>query len=119
MDVYGQLTCLLCMASFIASQLNMMRMFILFMIEYFTMRLRLYNRITCKPFYGMKFSNLKFWCRKLPNCPHLCSEICHPGQCPSSDRCLKKVDVWYFLFCTMPPKFMKLFFFVLPYLIFV
>nr|CAD1839837.1 unnamed protein product [Ananas comosus var. bracteatus] len=31
--------------------------------------------------------------RKLPNCPHLCSEICHPGQCPSSDRCLKKVNV--------------------------
>uniref|UniRef100_A0A0E0BXF8 RING-type domain-containing protein n=1 Tax=Oryza meridionalis TaxID=40149 RepID=A0A0E0BXF8_9ORYZ len=29
--------------------------------------------------------------RKLPNCPHLCSEICHPGQCPSVDQCMKKV----------------------------
>uniref|UniRef100_A0A0D9UX14 RING-type domain-containing protein n=1 Tax=Leersia perrieri TaxID=77586 RepID=A0A0D9UX14_9ORYZ len=31
--------------------------------------------------------------RKLPNCPHLCSEICHPGQCPSVDQCMKKVNV--------------------------
>ncbi|KAJ3694945.1 hypothetical protein LUZ60_000322 [Juncus effusus] len=31
--------------------------------------------------------------RKLPNCPHLCSEICHPGQCPSIDLCAKKVTV--------------------------
>ncbi|WOK93733.1 hypothetical protein Cni_G02433 [Canna indica] len=31
--------------------------------------------------------------RKLPNCPHLCSEICHPGQCPSVDNCIKKVNV--------------------------
>ncbi|KAJ4761444.1 NF-X1-type zinc finger protein NFXL2 [Rhynchospora pubera] len=31
--------------------------------------------------------------RKLPNCPHLCSEICHPGQCPSIDLCTKKVTV--------------------------
>ncbi|XP_073001752.1 NF-X1-type zinc finger protein NFXL2 isoform X1 [Typha latifolia] len=31
--------------------------------------------------------------RKLPNCPHLCSEICHPGQCPLIDRCRKKVIV--------------------------
>ncbi|MQL88742.1 hypothetical protein Taro_021316 [Colocasia esculenta] len=31
--------------------------------------------------------------RKLPNCPHLCSEKCHPGTCPSVVRCLKKVSV--------------------------
>ncbi|URD85055.1 hypothetical protein MUK42_28528 [Musa troglodytarum] len=31
--------------------------------------------------------------RKLPNCPHLCSEICHLGQCPSVDHCNKKVNV--------------------------
>lgn len=31
--------------------------------------------------------------RKLPNCPHLCSETCHPGPCPSVDKCLKKVTV--------------------------
>ncbi|KAF3329139.1 NF-X1-type zinc finger protein NFXL2 [Carex littledalei] len=31
--------------------------------------------------------------RKLPNCPHLCSEICHPGQCPTIDLCTKKVTV--------------------------
>ncbi|KAK1264856.1 NF-X1-type zinc finger protein NFXL2 [Acorus gramineus] len=31
--------------------------------------------------------------RKLRNCPHLCSEICHPDHCPSSDKCLKKVTV--------------------------
>ncbi|EEF29002.1 nuclear transcription factor, X-box binding, putative [Ricinus communis] len=31
--------------------------------------------------------------RKLPNCTHLCSETCHPGQCPSSDKCSKKVTV--------------------------
>ncbi|WCJ19874.1 NF-X1-type zinc finger protein NFXL2 [Euphorbia peplus] len=29
--------------------------------------------------------------RKLPNCTHLCSETCHPGPCPSSDKCSKKV----------------------------
>ncbi|PKA62682.1 NF-X1-type zinc finger protein NFXL2 [Apostasia shenzhenica] len=29
--------------------------------------------------------------RKLLNCPHLCSEICHPGQCPAIDQCIKKV----------------------------
>ncbi|KAI0526869.1 hypothetical protein KFK09_002462 [Dendrobium nobile] len=31
--------------------------------------------------------------RKLPNCPHLCSDICHPGQCPSINLCSKKVTV--------------------------
>lgn len=31
--------------------------------------------------------------RKLPNCTHLCPEICHPGQCPSPDKCSKKVTV--------------------------
>ncbi|KAJ9160336.1 hypothetical protein P3X46_025747 [Hevea brasiliensis] len=31
--------------------------------------------------------------RKLPNCTHLCPETCHPGQCPSSDKCSKKVTV--------------------------
>ncbi|KAK1311662.1 NF-X1-type zinc finger protein NFXL2 [Acorus calamus] len=31
--------------------------------------------------------------RKLRNCPHLCSEICHPDHCPSSNKCLKKVTV--------------------------
>ncbi|KAG0477038.1 hypothetical protein HPP92_013879 [Vanilla planifolia] len=31
--------------------------------------------------------------RKLPNCPHLCSDICHPGECPSIVQCLKKVTV--------------------------
>ncbi|CAH8389750.1 unnamed protein product [Eruca vesicaria subsp. sativa] len=31
--------------------------------------------------------------RKLPNCTHLCPEICHPGQCPSPDKCGKKVVV--------------------------
>ncbi|OEL35980.1 NF-X1-type zinc finger protein NFXL2 [Dichanthelium oligosanthes] len=36
-------------------------------------------------------SNVCF--RKLPNCPHLCSEVCHPGTCPSVDRCMKKVNV--------------------------
>lgn len=30
-------------------------------------------------------------CRKLPNCTHLCPEICHPGQCPSPEKCGKKV----------------------------
>lgn len=30
--------------------------------------------------------------RKLPNCPHLCSEVCHPGVCPSVDQCMKKVN---------------------------
>ncbi|KAF3561509.1 hypothetical protein DY000_02019717 [Brassica cretica] len=31
--------------------------------------------------------------RKLPNCTHLCPEICHPGQCPSPEKCGKKVLV--------------------------
>lgn len=31
--------------------------------------------------------------RKLPNCPHLCSETCHPGECPSINQCSKKVTV--------------------------
>lgn len=31
--------------------------------------------------------------RKLPNCTHLCPETCHPGQCPSPDKCSKKVTV--------------------------
>ncbi|XP_010920864.2 NF-X1-type zinc finger protein NFXL2 [Elaeis guineensis] len=31
--------------------------------------------------------------RKLSSCPHLCSETCHPGPCPSIDQCLKKVTV--------------------------
>lgn len=31
--------------------------------------------------------------RKLPNCPHLCPEICHPGQCPAPEKCSKKVTV--------------------------
>ncbi|ONK67921.1 uncharacterized protein A4U43_C05F5220 [Asparagus officinalis] len=31
--------------------------------------------------------------RKLPKCPHLCSETCHPGECPSSNQCTKKVTV--------------------------
>ncbi|KAH7677878.1 NF-X1-type zinc finger protein NFXL1 protein [Dioscorea alata] len=31
--------------------------------------------------------------RKLPSCPHLCSEICHPGQCPSDNQCGKKVTI--------------------------
>lgn len=31
--------------------------------------------------------------RKLPNCTHLCPETCHPGQCPSREKCLKKVTV--------------------------
>ncbi|KAJ6325098.1 hypothetical protein OIU76_012226 [Salix suchowensis] len=31
--------------------------------------------------------------RKLPNCTHLCPKICHPGQCPSPDKCTKKVTV--------------------------
>lgn len=30
-------------------------------------------------------------CRKLPNCTHLCPEICHPGQCPLPEKCGKKV----------------------------
>lgn len=32
-------------------------------------------------------------CRKLPNCTHLCPETCHPGQCPSPDKCSKKVMI--------------------------
>ncbi|CAA2958365.1 NF-X1-type zinc finger NFXL2 [Olea europaea subsp. europaea] len=31
--------------------------------------------------------------RKLPNCKHLCPETCHPGPCPSPDKCFKKVTV--------------------------
>ncbi|KAK9168132.1 hypothetical protein Syun_000272 [Stephania yunnanensis] len=31
--------------------------------------------------------------RKLPNCSHLCPEICHPGPCPLPDKCSKKVNV--------------------------
>ncbi|XP_059627974.1 NF-X1-type zinc finger protein NFXL2 isoform X2 [Cornus florida] len=31
--------------------------------------------------------------RKLPNCTHLCPEICHPGQCPAPEKCSKKVTV--------------------------
>ncbi|KAK8940147.1 NF-X1-type zinc finger protein NFXL2 [Platanthera guangdongensis] len=31
--------------------------------------------------------------RKLPNCPHLCSDICHSGQCPAIGQCTKKVTV--------------------------
>ncbi|KAF9596944.1 hypothetical protein IFM89_014523 [Coptis chinensis] len=31
--------------------------------------------------------------RKLPNCSHLCPETCHPGPCPSPDKCCKKINV--------------------------
>ncbi|XP_015877400.3 NF-X1-type zinc finger protein NFXL2 isoform X2 [Ziziphus jujuba] len=31
--------------------------------------------------------------RKLPNCSHLCPETCHPGECPSPEKCSKKVTV--------------------------
>ncbi|KAK1570332.1 hypothetical protein Q3G72_000358 [Acer saccharum] len=31
--------------------------------------------------------------RKLPYCTHLCPEICHLGQCPSPEKCCKKVTV--------------------------
>lgn len=31
--------------------------------------------------------------RKLPNCTHLCPETCHPGPCPSPEKCSKKVTV--------------------------
>ncbi|XWS56730.1 hypothetical protein CRYUN_Cryun09bG0110600 [Craigia yunnanensis] len=31
--------------------------------------------------------------RKLPNCTHLCPEICHAGQCPAPDKCCKRVTV--------------------------
>ncbi|XP_020522415.1 NF-X1-type zinc finger protein NFXL2 isoform X2 [Amborella trichopoda] len=31
--------------------------------------------------------------RKLPNCTHLCPETCHPGKCPSPEKCSKKVTV--------------------------
>ncbi|KAG9453430.1 hypothetical protein H6P81_006334 [Aristolochia fimbriata] len=31
--------------------------------------------------------------RKLQNCYHLCPAICHPGQCPSPEKCCKKVTV--------------------------
>ncbi|XP_004308935.1 PREDICTED: NF-X1-type zinc finger protein NFXL2 isoform X2 [Fragaria vesca subsp. vesca] len=31
--------------------------------------------------------------RKLPYCTHLCPETCHPGQCPSPEKCSKKVTV--------------------------
>ncbi|KAE8714837.1 NF-X1-type zinc finger protein NFXL2 [Hibiscus syriacus] len=31
--------------------------------------------------------------RKLPNCTHLCPEICHVDKCPAPDKCSKKVTV--------------------------
>ncbi|TYI78267.1 hypothetical protein E1A91_D06G199200v1 [Gossypium mustelinum] len=31
--------------------------------------------------------------RKLPNCKHLCPEICHVDKCPAPDKCSKKVTV--------------------------
>ncbi|XVF40733.1 hypothetical protein PTKIN_Ptkin01aG0138500 [Pterospermum kingtungense] len=31
--------------------------------------------------------------RKLPNCSHLCPEICHAGQCPAPDKCCKRVII--------------------------
>ncbi|KAJ4972295.1 hypothetical protein NE237_005394 [Protea cynaroides] len=31
--------------------------------------------------------------RKLPYCTHLCPETCHPDQCPSPDKCCKKITV--------------------------
>ncbi|XP_022742209.1 NF-X1-type zinc finger protein NFXL2 isoform X2 [Durio zibethinus] len=31
--------------------------------------------------------------RKLPNCTHLCPEICHAGRCPAPDKCCKRVTV--------------------------
>ncbi|KAE8724350.1 NF-X1-type zinc finger protein NFXL2 [Hibiscus syriacus] len=31
--------------------------------------------------------------RKLPNCTHLCPEICHVDKCPTPDKCSKKVTV--------------------------
>ncbi|XP_021769188.1 NF-X1-type zinc finger protein NFXL2-like [Chenopodium quinoa] len=31
--------------------------------------------------------------RKLPYCTHLCPETCHPGPCPSPEKCCKKVTV--------------------------
>lgn len=31
--------------------------------------------------------------KKLPNCFHLCPETCHPGPCPSPQKCGKKVTV--------------------------
>uniref|UniRef100_A0A2P2KQB1 NF-X1-type domain-containing protein n=2 Tax=Rhizophora mucronata TaxID=61149 RepID=A0A2P2KQB1_RHIMU len=31
--------------------------------------------------------------RKLPNCTHLCPATCHPDQCPSPDKCGKKITV--------------------------
>ncbi|KAF5192665.1 Nf-x1-type zinc finger protein nfxl1 [Thalictrum thalictroides] len=31
--------------------------------------------------------------KKLLNCSHLCPETCHPGACPSPDKCCKKVNV--------------------------
>ena len=30
-------------------------------------------------------------CMKLHDCPRLCHETCCPGQCPSPDKCTKKV----------------------------
>jgi hypothetical protein len=30
-------------------------------------------------------------CRKLPNCAHLCPDICHPNACPTATNCRKKV----------------------------
>ncbi|KAG7999105.1 hypothetical protein I3843_01G290000 [Carya illinoinensis] len=31
--------------------------------------------------------------RRLPNCTHLCPEPCHPGECPSPQKCSKKIFV--------------------------
>ncbi|KAK3022801.1 hypothetical protein RJ639_046903, partial [Escallonia herrerae] len=31
--------------------------------------------------------------RKLPYCTHLCPEKCHPSQCPSPEKCAKKIIV--------------------------
>ncbi|XAR71928.1 hypothetical protein NMG60_11018385 [Bertholletia excelsa] len=31
--------------------------------------------------------------KKLPYCTHLCPETCHPGQCPTPEKCSKKVTV--------------------------
>jgi hypothetical protein len=29
--------------------------------------------------------------QKLPNCAHLCPDICHPNACPTATNCRKKV----------------------------
>ncbi|XP_015776408.1 PREDICTED: NF-X1-type zinc finger protein NFXL1-like [Acropora digitifera] len=31
--------------------------------------------------------------KKLAGCGHRCTSICHPGPCPSSDKCTKKISV--------------------------